>query len=132
MAENETIVEPEPEPQVEPEVVDEGVADVRPDRGSLTITDHALRRIAGQVALGVPGVAPTSPRVDWQRLGLRARVSLEVSLVWPASAAVVTREVQEAVGRELVRQAAQELDAVSVAVRDVERPPRAAPAPRVR
>lgn len=102
------------------------------DRGTLTITDQALRRIAGQVALGVPGVAPANPKVDWQRLGPRARVSLEVSLLWPSSAAVVAREVQAAVGRELVRQAAQELDAVSVTVRDVVRPPRSVPVPRVR
>ena len=100
--------------------------------GSLTITDHALERIAGQVALGVPGVAPAYPKVEWQRLGRRARVSLQVSLLWPSSAAQVARDVQDAVGRELVRQAAQDLDAVTVEVRDVVRPPRDAPAPRVR
>ncbi|WP_028049455.1 Asp23/Gls24 family envelope stress response protein [Cellulomonas sp. URHD0024] len=100
--------------------------------GSLTITDHALERIAGQVARGVPGVAPSSPKVEWHRLGRRARVSLEITLVWPSSAASVAREVQTAVGRELVRQAAQDLDAVTVTVRDVARPPREAVAPRVR
>ena len=59
-------------------------------------------------------------------------MSLEIALVWPSSAADVAREVQETVGSELVRQAAQDLDAVTVTVRDVVRPPRAAAAPRVR
>jgi len=101
-------------------------------RGTLTITDHALERIAGQVARGVPGVAPSNPKVEWQRLGHRARVSLEIGLVWPSSAADVALEVQTSVGRELVRQAAQDLDAVTVTVREVVRPPQAAASPRVR
>jgi len=116
------------------DTVDTEVLELEVDepRGTLTITDQALKRIAGQVALGVPGVAPAYPKVDWQRLGHRARVSLEVTIVWPSSSADVAREVQTTVGRELVRQAAQDLDAVTVAVRDVVRPPRAAVAPRVR
>lgn len=103
-----------------------------PPRGTLTITDHALKRIAGQVALGVPGVAPSLTKVEWQRLGRRARVALEISLVWPSSATDVALAVQRSVGSELVRQAAQDLDAVTVTVRDVVRPAQQAAAARVR
>ena len=122
-------VAPTAEDQVDTQVVE--LPDQTP-RGTLTITDHALERIAGQVALGVPGVAPTSPKVEWERLGRRARVSLEIALLWPSSAAEVALQVQTTVGSELVRQAAQDLDAVTVTVRDVVRPPRQAAAPRVR
>ena len=119
---------------VSPDQVDTAVIEVDDvaGRGTLTITDHALERIAGQVARGVPGVAPNNPKVEWKRLGRRARVSLEIALLWPSSAADVARAVQTAVGRELVRQADQDLDAVTVTVRDVVRPPRVAAAPRVR
>jgi len=118
--------------QVDTQVIEPLAPPDEPPRGTLTISDHALERIAGQVARGVPGVAPTSPKVEWHRLGRRARVSLEIALVWPSSAADVAREVQTTVGRELVRQAAQDLDAVTVTVRDVVRPPQQAAVPRVR
>jgi uncharacterized alkaline shock family protein YloU len=103
-------------------------------RGTLTVADRALTRIARQVALEVPGVAPEDsagaierrlgrgyPRVQCQRAGNRARVQVEVAITWPASAASVAVSVQEAVRRELVRQAAQDVDHVSVAVREVVR-----------
>ena len=116
------------------------------ERGTLTIADRALTRIARQVTLEVPGVAPEEtagtierrlgrsyPRVQWQRAGTHARVAVEVAITWPASAASVTVGVQEAVRRELERQAGQEVDHVSVAVREVVRAPSAArPVSRVR
>ncbi|MET0788806.1 MAG: Asp23/Gls24 family envelope stress response protein [Cellulomonas sp.] len=115
-------------------------------RGTLTIADRALTRIARQVTLEVPGVAPEEsagaierrlgrgyPRVQWQRAGNRARVQVEVAITWPASAAHVTVGVQEAVRRELERQAGQDVDHVSVAVREVvQAPATARPTARVR
>lgn len=103
--------------------------------GTLTIADRALTRIARQVTLEVPGVAPEEesvgtverslgrgyPRVRWQRAGTKARVEVEVAITWPASAAQVTTSVQDALRRELDRQAGQELAHVSVAVREVVR-----------
>ncbi|GIG23668.1 hypothetical protein Cch01nite_43920 [Cellulomonas chitinilytica] len=115
------------------------------ERGTLTIADRALTRIARQVTLDVPGVAPEEsagvvertlgrgyPRVHWQRAGDRARVEVEVAIVWPASSARVTRDVQDAVRRELEHLAGQDVRHVSVAVRDVVLPAGAGPAARVR
>ena len=117
------------------------------DRGTLTIADRALTRIARQVTLEVPGVAPEEesvgsvertlgrgyPRVRWQRAGSKARVEVEVAIIWPASAARVSAGVQDALHRELERQAGQELGHVSVAVREVVRPAASArPIARVR
>jgi len=115
-------------------------------RGTLTIADRALTRIARQVTLDVPGVAPEEsagavertlgrsyPRVHWQRAGTRARVEVEVAITWPESAAQVTTRVQEALHRELARQAGQDLAHVSVAVREVVRASSSArPVARVR
>lgn len=115
--------------------------------GTLTIADRALTRIARQVTLEVPGVAPEEesvgtverslgrgyPRVRWQRAGTKARVEVEVAITWPASAAQVTTSVQDALRRELDRQAGQELAHVSVAVREVVRAAASArPVARVR
>lgn len=118
---------------------------VRDARGTLAIADRALTRITRQVTLGVPGVAPEEsagavertlgrlyPRVQWQRVVGRARVQVEVAITWPASAQRVTSEVQEAVRRELERQAGVEVLQVDVAVREVVRPASARPAARVR
>ena len=120
------------------------MADVR---GTLTIADRALTRIARQVTLDVPGVAPEEesvgtvsrtlgrgyPRVRWQRAGTKARVEVEVAITWPASAAQVTTGVQAALRQELARQAGQELAHVSVAVREVVRAAASArPVARVR
>lgn len=115
------------------------------DRGTLTIADRALTRIARQVTLDVPGVAPEEyagaierrlgrgyPRVQWERAGNRARVQVEVAITWPASAAVVTSRVQEAVRRELERLADQDVAYVAVAVREVVRAGSARPVARVR
>ena len=116
-------------------------------RGTLTIADRALTRIARQVTLDVPGVAPEEesvgtvsrtlgrgyPRVRWQRAGTKARVEVEVAITWPASAAQVTTGVQAALRQELARQAGQELAHVSVAVREVVRAAASArPVARVR
>ncbi len=115
------------------------------DRGTLTIADRALTRITRQVALEVPGVAPEEsagtverrlgrgyPRVQWQRTGQHARVQVEVAITWPASAQQVTTQVQEAVRRELERQAGQDVQQVNVAVREVVRASAAQPVARVR
>jgi len=112
--------------------------------GSLTIADRALTRITRQVTLDVPGVAPDTtstvertlgrggyPRVQWQRAGNRARVEVEVAILWPVSAAHVAATIQATVRRELERIAGQDVAAVSVAVREVVRPHEAAVA-RVR
>jgi len=115
-------------------------------RGTLTIADRALTRIARQVTLDVPGVAPEQesvgsvertlgrgyPRVRWQRAGTKARVEVEVAITWPASAAQVTARVQAALRQELERLAGQDVDHVSVAVREVVRAASARPVARVR
>lgn len=105
------------------------------DRGSLSIADRALTRITRQVTLDVPGVAAADsggtvertlgrgyPRVHWQRAGNRARVEIEVAILWPVSAAHVAATIQSTVRRELERIAGQDVAAVTVAVRDVVRP----------
>jgi uncharacterized alkaline shock family protein YloU len=116
-------------------------------RGTLTIADRALTRIARQVTLDVPGVAPEEesvgsvertlgrgyPRVRWQRAGTRARVEVEIAITWPASAAQVTARVQSALSQELERLAGQDVAHVSVAVREVVRAAASArPVARVR
>ncbi|GEK22027.1 Asp23/Gls24 family envelope stress response protein [Cellulomonas xylanilytica] len=114
-------------------------------RGGLVIADRALTRIARQVTLDVPGVAPEEssgavertlgrgyPRVHWQRAGTRARVEVEVAILWPASAAEVTTGVQAALHQQLGRLAGQDLAHVSVAVREVVRAASARPVARVR
>jgi uncharacterized alkaline shock family protein YloU len=119
---------------------------VADDRGVLTIADRALTRIARQVTLEVPGVAPEEetagtvertlgrgyPRVHWQRAGTSARVEVEVAITWPASAAEVGAGIQKALHRELERMAGQELGSVSVAVREVVRATTDRPVARVR
>ncbi|GCD19597.1 hypothetical protein CTKZ_11590 [Cellulomonas algicola] len=114
-------------------------------RGSLTISDRALTAITRQVALEVPGVASEEhagtvertlgrgfPRVSWHRTGDHASVDVEIALVWPSSAAHVTGAVQDAVARELERQAGQKVGRVDVRVRDVVRASAARPVARVR
>ncbi|QHT54738.1 Asp23/Gls24 family envelope stress response protein [Cellulomonas sp. H30R-01] len=114
-------------------------------RGSLTIADRALTAITRQVALEVPGVASEEhagavertlgrgfPRVFWHRAGDHAAVEVEIALEWPASAARVTTAVQDAVARELARQAGQKVGRVDVRVRDVVRNAAARPRARVR
>ena len=114
-------------------------------RGSLTIADRALTAIARHVTLEVAGVAPEDqagavertigrglPRVSWHRAGNRAAVDVEIALTWPASAIHVASAVQDAVARELERQAGQRVERVSVRVRDVVRPAAARPVARVR
>ena len=120
-------------------------AAVADGRGTLTIAERALNRIARQVTLEVPGVAPEDtagsverslgrqyPRVHWQRAGNRARVEVEVAITWPASAAQVSADVQTALQRELERLAGQDVDRVSVAVREVVRGASVRPVARVR
>ena len=116
-------------------------------RGTLTIADRALTRIARQVTLEVPGVAAEEasvgtvertlgrgyPRVRWQRAGTKARVEVEVAITWPASAAAGHHGVQAALRQELERLAGQDVAHVSVAVREVVRAAVAArPVARVR
>ncbi|MDC7123123.1 Asp23/Gls24 family envelope stress response protein [Cellulomonas fimi] len=122
------------------------MADVDVDaRGSTTIADRALTAITRQVALQVPGVASEEhagtvertlgrglPRVSWHRAGDHAAVEVDIALEWPASAAVVTTAVQEAVAHELARQAGQKVGRVDVRVRDVVRGVAARPVARVR
>ncbi|MBO9553229.1 Asp23/Gls24 family envelope stress response protein [Cellulomonas sp.] len=119
--------------------------DAAAGRGSLTIADRALTAITRQVAQEVPGVASQEhagtvertlgrgfPRVFWRRAGDHASVGVEIALLWPASAAHVTTAVQDAVARELERQAGQQVGRVDVRVRDVVRPAAARPVARVR
>lgn len=113
------------------------------DRGSLTVADRVLEKIARHTATGVAGVAPAGattgrlggalgrgyPSADVELAGTRATVSLEIATLWPHPAAQVAGRVADAVRSRLHELADVEVDAVAVSVADVARP---APAPETR
>ncbi|GAA1639173.1 hypothetical protein GCM10009790_21110 [Georgenia ruanii] len=96
----------------------------------MRVTDRVVERIARTAVLQVDGVAPegsttgaiggalgrTYPRVDCTVAGDHVRVSVEIEMLWPASAARVAREVQEAVADQLGRYAGLRADTVHVLV----------------
>lgn len=103
--------------------------DVR-DRGELRIGDRVVEKVARSAVLGVPGVAPvaatagtlgralgrTYPQVICTRSGGRARVLLEIALVWPYPAADVARHVCEAVTDQLDTLAGVSVDEIRATV----------------
>jgi uncharacterized alkaline shock family protein YloU len=105
------------------------------ERGSLTIQDRAVRRIAEAATLSVPGVAPAEqsthklntalgrsyPRVDCDVAGGRVRAEVEVVGRWPVSAPHLGDQVREAVTDQLQRLAGLRVDAVDVSIATIVR-----------
>lgn len=82
--------------------------DTAGERGTLTIKDRALERIAAAAALQVPGVTYKAgnlslltgrelPRADVTSSGGAVAVNLYISAEWPYDAAALTRRVHDAV-----------------------------------
>jgi uncharacterized alkaline shock family protein YloU len=100
------------------------------ERGALRVADKVVEKVTRAAVLGVPGVAPDAattgtvgralgrayPHVTCSRAGDRARVLLEIALVWPAPAASVARQVCEAVTEELRTLAGVHVDEVRATV----------------
>lgn len=101
-----------------------------PQRGSLRVADKVVEKVTRAAVLGVPGVAPVAttagtvgralgrsyPHVACSRSGDRARVRLEVALVWPSPAADVARAVCAAVSDQLLTFAGVHVDEVRTTV----------------
>ncbi|KAE8765470.1 Asp23/Gls24 family envelope stress response protein [Georgenia thermotolerans] len=99
-------------------------------RGEVRVADRVVERIVRTAVLQVDGVAPegsttgaigsalgrTYPRVDCTVAGDHVRVSVEIETLWPASAARVAGEVQDAVADQLERFAGLRADVVHVLV----------------
>ncbi|MGX6607463.1 Asp23/Gls24 family envelope stress response protein [Micromonosporaceae bacterium Da 78-11] len=111
------------------------------ERGSLTIKDRAVQRIAEAAALGVPGVVPAAhstnavntalgrayPRVDCDVAGGRVRADVEIVGLWPTSAPQLGAQVRQAVTDQLQALAGLRVDAVDVTIAKIVRvaaPPR--------
>ena len=121
-------------------------------RGVLRIADRVVEKVARAAVLGVPGIAPVAatagtvgkvlgrayPQIACARAGDRARVQLEVALVWPHPAASVARAVCEAVTDQLLALAGVHVDEVRTTVTrivdpaDVARSAGSSKEPRVR
>lgn len=100
------------------------------DRGVLRVADRVVDKVARAAVLGVVGVAPAAatagtvgralgrayPQVTCARAGDRARVVLEIALVWPSPAARVAHEVCEAVTDQLLALAGVHVDEVRTTV----------------
>ncbi len=105
-------------------------------RGTLTLADKAVEKLARAAVLTASGVAPaaltagvvsgalgrTLPRVDVARAGSQVDVEVEVASLWPQSAARVADGVREAVTTQLAHLAELTAATVSVAVVRVVRP----------
>ncbi|MGX6607097.1 Asp23/Gls24 family envelope stress response protein [Micromonosporaceae bacterium Da 78-11] len=105
------------------------------ERGSLTIKDRAVQRIAEAAALGVPGVVPAGqstsslnaalgrayPRVDCEVAGDRVRAEVEIVGLWPASAPQLGAQVRQAVTDQLQALAGLRVDAVDVTIAKIVR-----------
>lgn len=100
------------------------------DRGSLTVHDKVVERLAARAALDTPGVLPHSggldkltgrdlPRVRVQVAGDRVRAGLDVAVAWPLSLPAVTAAVQRNVAQALTTLAALHVDGVDVSVLSV-------------
>jgi uncharacterized alkaline shock family protein YloU len=99
-------------------------------RGALRVSDRVVEKVTRAAVLGVPGVAPdeatagtvgralgrTYPHVTCARAGDRARVQLEIALVWPAPAAQVARQVCDAVTGQLSALAGVHVDEIRATV----------------
>ena len=106
-------------------------------RGSLTVGDRVVQKVALAAAARVPGVATATssllgrdlPRASAHTHGTRARVEVDIALAWPAAAASTAQRVRHAVGDAVARYAGVRAERVDVRVVGVADP---APATTVR
>ncbi len=113
-----------PLPRSAPEPDDAGY------RGEVRVADRVIEKIARTAVLSVPGVAPVAstagslgralgrsyPQAVCTRSGGRARVLLEIALVWPLPAARVTEQVCAAVTAQLGTLAGVRVDEIRATV----------------
>ncbi|MGQ7294916.1 Asp23/Gls24 family envelope stress response protein [Quadrisphaera sp. KR29] len=118
------------------------------ERGHLQVAERVVVAIARAAAQEVPGVASPSqvkgspagglslggvgeqlssavgrtlPRASAQVAGSRARITVELALLWPHPAAAVAQRVREHVSERLAQYAAVSTDSVTVTVTSVVR-----------
>lgn len=103
------------------------------DRGSLTVADRVIDKLAAHAASFVDGVVPAGsvldrlagrqlPRATSQVRGRQARVGVQIAVVWPKALAETAGEVRQTVARELTRLSGLSIVAVDVTVDRVELP----------
>jgi uncharacterized alkaline shock family protein YloU len=103
-------------------------------RGTLTVADKVIERIAAIAATQVRGVVPTGsrwdrtmgralPRADTRTAGSRARLVVEIAVQWPAALGAVAVGVRSAVADQLHALAAIDADGVDVIVVKIVLPP---------
>lgn len=96
-------------------------------RGTLTIHDKAIRRLATRAVLDTPGVQRQAatldkltgrelPRVHVQVSGDRARAGVDIAVAWASVLPTVAAEVQTNVTHALYAWAGLYVDAVDVSV----------------
>jgi len=95
------------------------------ERGQTTIADGVVEHIARLVSTDVPGVEPAGsgldkvvgrqyPKVNAQVAGSRARLSVQVAVVWPYPLADVCAQVRDQVAARLTELTGLSIDAVDV------------------
>lgn len=108
-------------------------------RGTLTIKDRAIERIAANAALQVPGVVRQSgglslltgrelPRADITTAAGAVAVNLFVAAEWPYDAAALTRRVHDVVERHLNDYTGTTVHELNVVVVSTAQPPEDEPA----
>jgi uncharacterized alkaline shock family protein YloU len=113
-------------------------------RGTTTIADKVLERLAARAALEVPGViqhsegpdvlsAVTSdlPRVSAETAGDRVSIELKVAVDWASSAHEVAAALRDHVRGQLERLTGKTVDRVNVTVSALVMPPTAGHGRRV-
>ena len=93
-------------------------------RGTLTVSDRVVQKVARAAAARVPGVASTSsgmlgrdlPAVTARTRGTRAQVEVDVALAWPALASPTAQLVRDEVAAAVARYAGVRTDRVDVRV----------------
>lgn len=97
------------------------------ERGSLTIKDKVVERLAAKAALDTDGVLPRSagldkltgrdlPRVRVQISGDRVRAGVDVAARWPVPLPALTASVRRNVARALSTMGGLHVDGVDVTV----------------
>lgn len=94
-------------------------------RGSLTIADQVIEKIAVVASGRVDGVAEVGskmeqlvgrgfPRAQARVAGDRVRISVEIAVIWPAVLATVAKEVRDRVSAQVESSVGCHVDAVDV------------------
>lgn len=93
-------------------------------RGSLTVSDRVVQKVARAAAARVPGVVSTSsgmlgrdlPAASARTRGTRAQVEVDVAFAWPALASPTAQLVRDEVASAVARYAGVRTDRVDVRV----------------